>query len=68
MMTVLSNIGVPFIPRGQELGALAPELVLISLGGNDMLRKVDEAQTKANLRTLIKTLQSQGIAVVLERI
>jgi len=42
-----------------------PKLMIVCLGGNDMLRKVDEGQTKANLRTIIKTLQSQGIAVVL---
>lgn len=42
-----------------------PKLMIVCLGGNDMLRKVDEAQTRANLRAIIKTIQSQGIAVVL---
>ncbi len=42
-----------------------PKLMIVCLGGNDMLRKVDEAQTKANLRSIIQTIQSQGIAVVL---
>ena len=42
-----------------------PKLMIVCLGGNDMLRKVDEAQTKNNLRALIKTIQAQGIAVVL---
>lgn len=42
-----------------------PKLMIVCLGGNDMLRKVDEAQTKSNLRAIIKTIQSQGIAVVL---
>jgi acyl-CoA thioesterase-1 len=42
-----------------------PKLMIVCLGGNDMLRKVDEAQTKANLRTIIKTIQAQGIGVVL---
>ncbi|MEQ1775919.1 MAG: arylesterase [Burkholderiales bacterium] len=42
-----------------------PKLMIVCLGGNDMLRKVDESQTKSNLRTIIKTIQSQGIAVVL---
>lgn len=42
-----------------------PKLMIVCLGGNDMLRKVDEGQTKTNLRSIIKTLQSQGIAVVL---
>jgi acyl-CoA thioesterase-1 len=42
-----------------------PKLMIVCLGGNDMLRKVDEGQTKSNLRTIIKTIQSQGIAVML---
>ncbi len=42
-----------------------PKLMIVCLGGNDMLRKVDEAQTQSNLRAIIKTIQSQGIAVVL---
>ncbi len=42
-----------------------PKLMIVCLGGNDMLRKVDEAQTKTNLRTIIKTIKSQGISVVL---
>ena len=42
-----------------------PKLVIVCLGGNDMLRKVNEAHTKTNLRTIIKTIKAQGIAVVL---
>ena len=42
-----------------------PKLMIVCLGGNDMLRKLDEAQTKANLRTIINTIKSQGISVVL---
>ena len=42
-----------------------PKLVIVCLGGNDMLRKVNEAQTQTNLRTIIKTIKAQGIAVVL---
>ena len=42
-----------------------PRLMIVCLGGNDMLRKVDEGQTQANLRAIIKTLQAQGIAVAL---
>jgi lysophospholipase L1-like esterase len=42
-----------------------PKLMIVCLGGNDMLRKVAEAQTTSNLRTIIKTIQTQGIAVVL---
>jgi lysophospholipase L1-like esterase len=42
-----------------------PKLMIVCLGGNDMLRKVDEATTKSNLRAILKSIQSQGIAVVL---
>lgn len=42
-----------------------PKLMIVCLGGNDMLRKLDEAQTKTNLRTIISTIKSQGISVVL---
>lgn len=42
-----------------------PKLIIVCLGGNDMLRRVKEDQTRANLRAIIKTIRAQGIAVVL---
>jgi len=42
-----------------------PALMIVCLGGNDMLRKVNEAQTKANLREIIRTIRASGISVVL---
>lgn len=42
-----------------------PALMIVCLGGNDMLRKADEAQTRNNLREIIRTIKGQGIAVVL---
>lgn len=42
-----------------------PALVIVCLGGNDMLRKLDEAQIRSNLRQIIRTLRDRGIAVVL---
>jgi lysophospholipase L1-like esterase len=42
-----------------------PKLMIVCLGGNDMLRKVDEGETRSNLREIIKTIRAQGIAVVL---
>ena len=42
-----------------------PRLVIVCLGGNDMLRKVGEAETRSNLRAIIRTLKDRGIAVVL---
>lgn len=42
-----------------------PKLMIVCLGGNDMLRKLGDAQTKENLRTIIKTIKDQNIAVLL---
>jgi acyl-CoA thioesterase-1 len=54
------------LARLQEvIDAHKPRLMIVCLGGNDMLRKVDEGQTQSNLRAIIKTIKAQGIAVVL---
>jgi lysophospholipase L1-like esterase len=37
----------------------------VCLGGNDMLRRLDEAQIRSNLRRIIMTLRGRGISVVL---
>lgn len=42
-----------------------PKLVLLCLGGNDMLRKVDDATIASNLREMIRSIQASGAAVVL---
>ncbi|OGA24546.1 MAG: hypothetical protein A3I02_07170 [Betaproteobacteria bacterium RIFCSPLOWO2_02_FULL_67_26] len=42
-----------------------PALVIVSLGGNDMLRKVDDTVVKENLRKIIQAIRSRGISVVL---
>ena len=42
-----------------------PRLMIVCLGGNDMLRKVNEAETRANLRAIIGAIRERGIAVVL---
>jgi lysophospholipase L1-like esterase len=42
-----------------------PALMIVCLGGNDMLRKLDETQTRNNLREIIKTIKERGIAVAL---
>ena len=66
------NAGVP----GEETeGGLArlpalldehrPALVIISHGGNDMLRRRDPAQTEANLRAMVSLVQERGAQVVL---
>lgn len=42
-----------------------PKLVILCMGGNDMLRKLDEKVTAANLRAMVRTMRERGIAVVL---
>jgi lysophospholipase L1-like esterase len=42
-----------------------PALVIVCLGGNDMLRKLDEAQIRGNLRQIIRTIRDRGASVVL---
>jgi lysophospholipase L1-like esterase len=42
-----------------------PKLMIVCLGGNDMLRKVAESETRANLREILRTLQSRNIAALL---
>jgi lysophospholipase L1-like esterase len=49
----------------QVLDQHRPALIIVCLGGNDMLRKVDDAQIRSNLRQIITTIRERGIAVVL---
>ena len=42
-----------------------PRLVIVCLGGNDMLRKVADAEIRRNLAAIVKTLNERGIAAVL---
>jgi len=42
-----------------------PRLVIVCLGGNDMLRKVADAEIRQNLRAIIRTLKERGVAAVL---
>ena len=42
-----------------------PQLVLLSLGGNDMLRKQPQGQTVANLERMIDLARGRGAKVVL---
>ncbi|MEW6590821.1 MAG: arylesterase [Pseudomonadota bacterium] len=47
------------------LDAHKPRLVLLCLGGNDMLRKQPESATENNLRLLVQTIRASGADVVL---
>ena len=42
------------------LGEHKPKLVIVCLGGNDMLRKVSEAETIANLRAIVRKVKDSG--------
>lgn len=64
--------GVPGEVTAQGLARLAgaldehrPRLVIVCLGGNDMLRKVNESEIRENLREIMKTIRGRGIDVVL---
>ena len=49
----------------EVLEEFAPQLLILCLGGNDMLRHGDEAAAAENLRAMIRLAQDKGIAVVL---
>lgn len=66
------NAGVPGDTTASALerlpGVLAehkPRLVLLCLGGNDMLRKQPAAATEGNLRLLVQTIRESGAEVAL---
>jgi len=49
----------------EVLSEYKPRLVLLCLGGNDMLRKQPTATTENNLRLLVQTIRASGANVVL---
>lgn len=64
--------GVPGEVTAQGLARLPsvidshdPQLMIVCLGGNDMLRRVNEAEIKRNLHAIIAGIRSRGIGVVL---
>ncbi len=66
------NAGVPGDTSAQGLTRLPdllathePSVLMVELGGNDFLKKVQLSETIENLKTIIQTGQSQGLSVVL---
>lgn len=68
------NAGISGETTGQGLARLrgvldaqpiAPELVVISLGANDMLQSLPPAETRANLSAILELLKARGTRVVL---
>jgi acyl-CoA thioesterase I len=49
----------------QSLEDNQPSLVILSLGGNDMLRQMSHEKMIANLKSMIETAEKKGIQVVL---
>jgi lysophospholipase L1-like esterase len=49
----------------EVLAEYKPRLVLLCLGGNDMLRKHPAAATENNLRLLVQTIRASGAEVLL---
>ncbi len=52
----------PFVLRGQ---GGRPDLVIVELGGNDLLRGIPPAEVRANLAMILDTLRAERIPVVL---
>ncbi|MDZ4252055.1 MAG: arylesterase [Sulfuritalea sp.] len=69
---VVINAGISGNTSAQALERLPalldehqPQLVLVSLGGNDMLRKLSQAQTVANLGRMLDLVKDRGASAVL---
>jgi lysophospholipase L1-like esterase len=50
---------------GRVLDEHRPKILLLCLGGNDMLRRIDDRRIAANLRQMVATARQRGVAVVL---
>lgn len=66
------NAGIPGEVTSAGLARLAetldrekPALVLLCLGGNDFLRRMDDANAEKNLRAMVAMIRGRGIGVVL---
>lgn len=66
------NAGVPGDLSGQALERLPPlmaehrpALVLLSIGGNDLLRRLPDAQTRDNIRSIVRQSREGGAQVML---
>lgn len=53
------------LARMDAVVAVQPALVLLGVGGNDVLRRVDKVETKQNLNDILTRLKTSGVPVVL---
>ena len=59
----ITAIGLQRLP--DVLDEVRPKILLLCLGGNDMLRKIDLVAIESNLRAMVRMARDRGIAVVL---
>lgn len=59
----VTAIGLQRLP--DVLDEVKPKILLLCLGGNDMLRKVEPVAIESNLRAMVRMARDRGIAVVL---
>lgn len=64
-MGVAGNTTASVLMRIRDLEALEPRLVIVLVGGNDALRRIEPEDTFNNLNTLIKALHQKDTAVLL---
>lgn len=57
--------GLQRLERTLDAQPVRPELVIVSLGGNDMLQGLPPAQTRANLDAILAMLKRRKVRVVL---
>lgn len=53
------------LSRINEVLALEPGIVIILLGGNDVIRRIPKGETFQNLERIIENFQSEGAVVIL---
>ena len=62
---VSGNTSAQALARLPQLLKQQPQLVLVSIGGNDFLRKVPEAETRSNIRQILQQIKAAGVPAVL---
>ena len=65
--SVSGNTSLDGLNRIEEtLSELGIDLIILGLGANDMLRKINPNETKKNLEKIIKIIQDKNIKIILE--